>query len=398
VKSGIGILNSSHCEEVGFGANELRRYSRQMILPEVGLDGQKRLKAAKVLCVGAGGLGSPAALYLASAGIGMIGLVDFDVVDETNLHRQILHGASDVGRHKLQSARARLLEANPDLTVELHETRLVADNASSIVESYDLVIDGTDNFPARYLVNDVCVFSRKPNVYGSIARFEGQCSVFFPAQGGPCYRCLYPEPPPPGAIPNCAEAGVFGVLPGIIGVMQAIEAIKLVVGIGEPLIGRLIHFDALKMKFREFRVRRDPACPVCSDSPTITKPVDYDLFCQGPENPHDMTNQTDIPEITVEELKDRMDRHDDFVLLDVRESFEREIATIPGAIHIPLGEIPARFGELDPAREIVIHCKGGVRSAHALEFLRDQGFSKLWNLEGGIHAWSERVDPSVPVY
>ena len=397
-RTGHSILNSARWEEVGFGEGELRRYSRQMILPEVGLDGQKRLKAAKVLCVGAGGLGSPAALYLAAAGVGTLGLVDFDVVDETNIHRQILHGVPDVGRKKLHSARDRLLAANPDLRVELHETRLAADNAMGIVESYDLVLDGTDNFPARYLVNDVCVFLKKPDVYGAIARFEGQCSVFAPSLGGPCYRCLYPEPPPPGAVPNCAEAGVFGVLPGIIGVMQAIEAIKLLAGLGEPLVGRLVHFDALKTKFREFRLRRDPACPVCSDSPSITKPVDYDLFCQGPVSTNAMTNPSDIPEITVEELKARMDRHDNLVLLDVREAFEREIATIPGAIHIPLGEIPQRFGELDPASEIVIHCKGGVRSAHALEFLRDRGFSKLWNLEGGIHAWSERVDPSVPTY
>lgn len=395
---GHGIMDSTRWEEVVFGEGELQRYSRQMILPEVGLEGQKRLKAAKVLCVGAGGLGSPAALYLAAAGIGTIGLVDFDVVDATNIHRQILHGATDVGRKKLHSARDRLIEANPDLRVELHETRLAAHNALQILEDYDLVLDGTDNFPARYLVNDVCVFLKKPNVHGAITRFEGQCSVFAPVLGGPCYRCLYPEPPPPGAVPNCAEAGVFGVLPGIIGVMQAIEAIKLLAGIGDPLVGRLIHFDALKTRFREFRLRPDPACPVCSDSPSITELVDYAGHCQRTDSTNAMTTESDIPEISVEDLKARMDRNDDFVLLDVRESFEREIATIPGAIHIPLGEIPARFGELDSASEIVIHCRSGVRSANALEFLRDAGFSKLWNLEGGILAWSERVDPSVPVY
>lgn len=397
-RMGHGILMTTRWEDIGFGDGELRRYSRQMVLPEVGLEGQKRLKAARVLCVGAGGLGSPAALYLAAAGIGTIGLVDFDVVDETNIHRQILHGVPDIGRKKLHSARDRLLAANPDLRVELHETRLAADNALGLVEGYDLVLDGSDNFPARYLVNDVCVFLKKPDVYGAISRFEGQCSVFAPVLGGPCYRCLYPEPPPPGAVPNCAEAGVFGVLPGMIGVLQAIEAIKLLAGLGEPLVGRLVHFDALKTRFREFRLRRDPACPVCSDSPSITKPVDYDLFCQGPDSTNAMTTQSDIPEISVEDLKARMDRQDDFVLLDVREPFEREIATIPGSIHIPLAEIPARVGELDPASEIVIHCKGGVRSAHVLEFLRDAGFSRLWNLEGGIHAWSERVDPSVPAY
>ena len=393
-----GLFNSSRIVDVNLSNEEIVRYSRQMILPEVGLEGQKRLKAARVLCVGVGGLGSPASLYLASAGIGTIGLVDFDTVDATNLHRQILHGTSDIGRHKLSSAHDRLREANPNVRVNFHETRLDSGNAMDIVQSYDLVIDGSDNFPTRYLVNDVCVFLKKPNVYGSIARFEGQCSVFAPSLGGPCYRCLYPEPPPPGAVPNCAEAGVFGVLPGIIGVLQAIEAIKLLTGIGEPLIGRLVHFDALKTKFREFRIRPDPACPVCSDSPSITKPVDYEGFCQRPESANAMNTEPTIPEITVEELKARMDRREDFVLLDVREPFEREIATIPGAVHIPLGEIPARFGELDSASEIVIHCKGGVRSAHALEFLRDAGFSKLWNLEGGIHAWSERIDPSVPIY
>lgn len=387
-RAGVGDLSGG----------EVARYSRQLILPGVGMDGQKLLKAAKVLCVGAGGLGSPSALYLAAAGIGTIGLVDFDEVDITNLHRQILHGTSDIGRKKLESARDRLIEANPHVRIELHETRLSAENAQRIIEAYDVVLDGTDNFPARYLVNDVCVFSGKPNVYGSVSRFEGQCSVFAPGLGGPCYRCLYPEPPPPGAIPNCAEAGVFGVLPGLIGVMQAIEAIKLVAGVGEPLIGRLIHFDALKTRFREFRLRRDPACPVCSDSPSITSPVDYQHFCNAPDPKKTMNNTAPIPEITVEELKSRLDRGDGFVLLDVREPFELEIASLPGALHIPLGEIPDRLGELDPQAETLILCKSGGRSANALEFLRDAGFVKLWNVQGGINAWSHRIDPTVPLY
>jgi adenylyltransferase/sulfurtransferase len=384
--------------EIDLSSEEVLRYSRQLILPGVGVEGQKRLKAARVLCIGAGGLGSPSALYLAAAGVGTIGLVDFDVVDATNLHRQILHGTSDVGRKKLESARSRLREANPNVRVELHQVRLTAENALQIVKDYDVVLDGTDNFPARYLVNDVCVFSGKPNVYGAVSRFEGQCSVFAPSLGGPCYRCLYPEPPPPGAVPNCAEAGVFGVLPGIIGVMQAIESIKLVAGLGDPLVGRLVHFDALKTRFREFRLRRDPACPVCSDSPSITAPVDYEIYCSPPDlkktmNPHDA-----IPEITVEELKSRLDRGEEFVLLDVREPFELEIASLPSAVNIPLGELPARLGELDPEAETLILCRSGGRSANALEFLRDSGFSKIWNVEGGINAWSRRIDPAVPLY
>jgi len=384
--------------QVDLSAEELRRYSRQLILPGIGLEGQKRLKAARILCVGAGGLGSPSALYLAAAGVGTIGLVDFDEVDATNLHRQILHGTSDVGRKKLESARDRLLEANPHVGVELHPLRLTAQNAPGIFENYDVILDGTDNFPARYLVNDVCVLFKKPNVYGSVSRFEGQCSVFAPALGGPCYRCLYPEPPPPGSVPNCAEAGVFGVLPGIIGVMQAIEAIKLVTGVGEPLIGRLVHFDALKTRFREFQLRRDPACPVCSDSPSITAPVDYEIHCPSTDSQKTMTSSDSIPETTVEDLKARLDRGDSFVLLDVREPFELEIASLPGALNIPLGELPGRLGELDPQAETLILCRSGGRSANALEFLRDSGFSNLWNVEGGINAWSRRIDPAVPLY
>jgi adenylyltransferase/sulfurtransferase len=384
--------------EIDLSSEEVLRYSRQLILPGVGVEGQKRLKAARVLCIGAGGLGSPSALYLAAAGVGTIGLVDFDVVDATNLHRQILHGTSDVGRKKLESARSRLREANPNVRVELHQVRLTAENALQIVKDYDVVLDGTDNFPARYLVNDVCVFSGKPNVYGAVSRFEGQCSVFAPSLGGPCYRCLYPEPPPPGAVPNCAEAGVFGVLPGIIGVMQAIETIKLVAGLGDPLVGRLVHFDALKTRFREFRLRRDPACPVCSDSPSITAPVDYEIYCSPPDLKKTMNPRDAIPEITVEELKSRLDGGEEFVLLDVREPFELEIASLPSAVNIPLGELPARLGELDPEAETLILCRSGGRSANALEFLRDSGFSKIWNVEGGINAWSRRIDPAVPLY
>jgi len=384
--------------EVDLSREELGRYSRQMILPGVGIEGQKRLKSARVLCVGAGGLGSPSALYLAAAGTGTIGLVDFDVVDASNLHRQILHGTSDIGRSKLESARDRLLEANPGARVELHGVRLSAQNALRIVNDYDLVLDGTDNFPARYLVNDVCVFSGKPNVYGAVSRFEGQCSVFAPSLGAPCYRCLYPEPPPPGAVPNCAEAGVFGVLPGIIGVMQAVEAIKIIAGLGEPLLGRLVHFDALKTRFREFRLRRDPACPVCSDSPSITAPLDYEIHCPPADSKKTMTSSDSIPETTVEDLKARLDRGDAFVLLDVREPAELEIASLPGALNIPLGELPSRLAELDPRAEILILCRSGGRSANALEFLRDSGFSNLWNVEGGINAWSRRIDPAVPLY
>ena len=392
----IGIIDSQHAAEVNLSSSEVARYARHLSLPGVGLDGQKRLKSSRVLCIGTGGLGSPASLYLAAAGVGTLGVVDFDVVDPSNLQRQILHGTGDVGRKKIDSARDRLQEANPHVRVELHDARFDSSTAMSIVESYDLVIDGTDNFPTRYLSNDVCVFLKKPLVYGAISRFEGQCTIFAPHLGGPCYRCLYPEPPLPGMVANCSEAGVFGVLPGIIGVLQAIEAIKLLVGTGDPLLGRLIHFDALKAKFREFQLQRDPDCPVCSASPKITEPIDYEGFCSHPINSQTMS--TNIPEITVEDLKARFDRNDRFVLLDVREPFEWEIAKIPGAILIPLGDLPARLGELNDSDDIVVQCKSGGRSANAVEFLQDHGFSKVCNLAGGIHAWSDRIDPTVPRY
>ena len=392
------IIDPSRIASVEFSNDEIARYSRHLIMPEVTLEGQKRLKAAKVLCIGTGGLGSPIALYLAAAGVGTLGLVDFDIVDYSNLQRQILHGTKDVGRKKLNSARDRIKEANPNVQVNLHDAMFSSENAAEIVEPYDIVIDGTDNFPTRYLSNDICVFLKKPNIYGSIFRFDGQCTVFAPHLGGPCYRCLYPEPPPPGMVPSCAEGGVLGVLPGIIGVMQAIEAIKLIVGIGELLIGRLVHFDALKMKFREFKVRKDPSCPVCSEKPTITELIDYEQFCGIPQAKAEEEAEPPVPEISVEELKARIDRSEKFVLLDVRETYEWDIARIPGAILIPLGDLASRMSELDTADEIVIHCKVGLRSATAVRVLQKSGFSKLLNVEGGIHAWSERVDPSVPRY
>ena len=392
------ILDPSRIASVEFSNDEIARYSRHLIMPEVTLEGQKRLKAAKVLCIGTGGLGSPIALYLAAAGVGTLGLVDFDVVDYSNLQRQILHGTKDVGRKKLNSARDRIKEVNPNVQVELHDALFNSSNAREIVEPYDIVIDGTDNFPTRYLSNDICVFLKKPNIYGSIFRFDGQCTVFAPHLGGPCYRRLYPEPPPPGMVPSCAEGGVLGVLPGVIGVTQAIEAIKLIVGIGEPLIGRLVHFDALKMKFREFKVRKDPSCPVCSEHPTITDLIDYEQFCGIPQAQAEEEAEPPVPEITVEELKSRLDRKDKFVLLDVREQFEWDVARIPGAKLIPLGDLASRMSELDSADEIVIHCKSGVRSAKALRDLQKAGFSKLSNVTGGILAWADRVDPSVPKY
>jgi len=392
----MSIVDPSRLAEAELGPGEIARYARHLSLPGFGLEGQKRLKAARVLCIGAGGLGSPASLYLAAAGVGTLGVIDFDVVDETNLQRQILHGSADVGRKKTESARERLLETNPHVSVELHDVRFDSSTAMEIVKTYDLVLDGTDNFPTRYLSNDVCVFMKKPLVYGAISCFEGQCTVFAPHLGGPCYRCLFPEPPPAGSVANCSEAGVLGVLPGIIGVLQAIEAIKLLVGTGDSLLGRLVHFDALKAKFREFQLQRDPECPVCSASPKITAPVDYEGFCSSAKNSNAMN--PNIPEITVEDLKARMDRKEDFVLVDVREPFEWDIARIPGAILIPLGELPARLSELDPADDLVIQCKSGGRSANAVQFLQAQGFSKVSNLAGGIHAWSDRIDPTVPRY
>ncbi|HEY8902632.1 MAG TPA: molybdopterin-synthase adenylyltransferase MoeB [Chthoniobacterales bacterium] len=378
--------------------DEIARYSRHLIMPEVTLEGQKKLKAAKILCIGTGGLGSPIALYLAAAGVGTLGLVDCDVVDYSNLQRQILHGTKDVGRKKINSARDRIKDVNPNVQVNLHDAFFTSDNAREIVEGYDIVIDGTDNFPTRYLSNDICVFLKKPNIYGSIFRFDGQVTVFAPHLGGPCYRCLYPEPPPPGMVPSCAEGGVLGVLPGVIGVIQAIEAIKLVCGVGEPLIGRLLHFDALKMKFREFKVRKDPKCPVCSENPTITELIDYEQFCGIPQAAAAEEAEPPVPEISVEDLKRKQDAGEAFVLLDVREPYEYDIARIPGSKLIPLGQLHARLSELDTADEIVIHCKSGYRSASALRELQAAGFSKLWNVTGGIAAWADRVDPSVAKY
>ena len=354
---------------------ELQRYSRHLIMPEVTAEGQKRLKAARVLCIGAGGLGSPVALYLAAVGVGRLGLVDFDRVDLTTLQRQIL----------------RLRDINPDIEVELHECRLSSENAVKIVADYDVIVDGSDNFATRYLSNDVCVFAGKPNIYGSVFRFEGQTTVFAPQLGGPCYRCLFPEPPPPESVPNCAQAGVLGVLPGIIGMLQSIEAIKLIVGIGEPLIGRLLHFDALKVTFRELKLRRDPQCPVCGENPTIFAPIDYDQFCGAQDD-------KSVPGISVQELKGKMDARDVFELIDVREPFEFEIARIDGAKLIPLGEIPERAEELDREQTLVVHCHSGRRSAQAVQLLKQRGFANVYNLEGGIDAWSDFIDPTVPKY
>jgi len=392
------IISENRLKSVDFSNDEIARYSRHLIMPEVTLDGQKRIKAASILCIGAGGLGSPIALYLAAAGIGRLGLVDFDVVDFSNLQRQILHGTDDVGRKKLNSAKDRIKAVNPNVQVDLHDCLFRSENAMQIVRDYDIVVDGTDNFPTRYLSNDVCVLAKKPNVYGSIFRFDGQCTVFAPHLGGPCYRCMFPEPPPPGMVPSCAEGGVLGVLPGIIGVLQAIEAIKLIIGIGDSLIGRLINFDALKLRFREFKIRKDPNCPICGDNPTIHQLIDYDQFCGIPQADAQAAKEMDVPTITAGELKAKLDRKDRFVLVDVREPYEYEICNIPGAKLIPLGELPARLSELDSADDIVLHCKVGGRSAKALRILQEAGFRKLNNLKGGITAWSEDIDPSVPKY
>jgi adenylyltransferase/sulfurtransferase len=374
---------------------EVMRYSRHLIMPEVGMEGQLKLKQAKVLCIGTGGLGAPLGLYLAAAGVGRIGLVDFDVVDSTNLQRQVLFGTSDVGRPKIVAAADRLRNLNPDIEIDTFETHLSSENALDILKDYDVIVDGTDNFPTRYLVNDASVLLGKPNVYGSIFRFEGQITVFgYP--GGPCYRCLYPEPPPPGLVPSCAEGGVLGVLPGIVGTIQAAETLKLIIGKGEPLVGRLLLFDALGMRFRELKLRKNPDCPVCGEHPTLTKLIDYAEFCgiRGEEAP---MPETTVPEVTPKELKARLDRGDDLYILDVREPHEYQICNIHGHL-IPLGELPRRVSELDSSREIVAHCRSGKRSAEAVEFLRKSGFRKIWNLKGGILAWSDEVDPSVPKY
>jgi sulfur-carrier protein adenylyltransferase/sulfurtransferase len=381
--------------------DELSRYSRHLILPEVGLEGQRRLKAAKVLCVGTGGLGSPLAFYLAAAGIGTLGLVDFDVVDASNLQRQIIHSTKDIGRKKLDSAEEKLIALNPALNVVKHETMLTSANALDILKDYDVVADGTDNFPTRYLVNDACVLLGKPNAYGSIFRFEGQCSVFA-TKDGPCYRCLYPEPPPPGLVPSCAEGGVLGILPGLVGVMQATEVIKLILGKGEPLIGRLLLIDALAMRFRELKLRKNPDCPVCGTHPTVTRLIDYQQFCglmpETPsENPKEKKLNNGIPQITVQELKARIDAGEDVQLIDVREPWEAQIAQIGGKL-IPQNDVPNRLAELDRNREVVVHCKSGGRSQRIAEFLQQQGYPKVANVAGGITAWSDQIDPKVPKY
>jgi len=373
---------------------EVLRYSRHLIMPEVGMVGQQKLKAARVLCIGAGGLGSPLALYLAAAGVGTIGLVDFDVVDSTNLQRQIIHTTDDVGRPKLDSAAEKLAAMNPFINIRKFETRLSSANALDLFREFDIVADGTDNFPTRYLVNDACVLTGRPNVYASIFRFEGQASVFA-VEDGPCYRCLYPEPPPPGLVPSCAEGGVLGILPGLLGVIQATEVIKLILGSGEPLIGRLLLVDALSMHFRELRLRKNPDCPACGRNPTIHELIDYNQFCgiRGEEAPQITT----VPEIRPEELKSKLDAGDDVFILDVREPHEYQICNLGGYL-IPLGDLPARMNELDSSREIVAHCRSGARSAKAVTLLRQAGFTKVKNLAGGILAWSDKVDPSVPKY
>jgi adenylyltransferase/sulfurtransferase len=374
--------------------DEILRYSRHLIMPEVGMDGQLKLKQARVLLIGTGGLGAPLGLYLAAAGVGHLGLVDFDTVDFTNLQRQVTFGTSDVGRRKIEAAKERLANLNPDIQIDTYETKLTSENALDILRDYDIIVDGTDNFPTRYLVNDACILLGKPNVYGSIFRFEGQATVFgYP--GGPCYRCLYPEPPPPGLVPSCAEGGVLGVLPGIVGSIQAMETIKLIIGAGDTLVGRLLLFDALAMRFRELKLRRNPECPACGERRTITKLIDYYEFCgiRGEES----QPTVQVPEIEPRELKARLDRGDDLFILDVREPHEFQICNLRGHL-IPLGELARRAHELDSSREIVAHCRSGKRSAEAVEFLRKAGFRKIWNLKGGILAWSDQVDSSVPKY
>jgi adenylyltransferase/sulfurtransferase len=394
----VSIIDQERLAAIALAPGDLSRYSRQLLLPEVSADGQRRIRAARVLCIGAGGLGSPAALYLAAAGIGKLGLVDADRVDASNLQRQILYGTEDVGASKVEKAGGRLRQLNPDVEIVLHDARLTSANAAEIIAAYDVVIDGSDNFPTRYLSNDVCVFARKPNIYGSVFRFEGQASVFAPHLGGPCYRCLFPEPPPPGAAPSCAEAGVLGVLPGVIGLIQATEALKLIVGAGETLAGRLLHFDALKMKFREFNLRRDPECPVCGDTPTIFEPIDYEQFCAGPPAADWFAAPEGVPTISVRELKAKIDNNEAFTLIDVREPFEYEIAKIEAARLIPLGELESRLTELPRSGALILQCHSGGRSEHAVRLLQEAGFQNAFNLVGGIDAWSVEIDPDVPRY
>ncbi len=399
--------------EITLSKEEIQRYSRHLILPEVALDGQKKLKAASVLCIGTGGLGAPVSLYLAAAGVGRIGLVDFDNVDFSNLQRQVLFSTQDVGKPKIEAARDRLSALNPHVQIMLHSGHLNSTNALDIVNNYDVVVDGTDNFPTRYCTNDACVLLKKPNVYGSIFRFEGQATVFDPrppesaaggtpsaARRGPCYRCLYPEPPPPGMVPSCAEGGVLGILPGVVGCIQATEAIKLILGKGKPLTNRLVRYNALDMAFKEYKIRRDPACPICGDHPTITKLIDYEQFCgiRGEESDTIIrTPGNAIPAITVQELKKKLDRRDEFVLIDVREQHEHQICNLPQATLIPLGTVPARLSEFDPTKAYVVHCKMGGRSAQAVEIMRKAGLNAI-NVAGGITAWAKEIDKSMPVY
>jgi adenylyltransferase/sulfurtransferase len=389
------MATPAEVKEAKLNNDEILRYSRHLIMPEVGMEGQLKLKQARVLLIGAGGLGAPLGLYLAAAGVGRLGLVDFDVVDFTNLQRQVTFGTADVGRRKLEAAKERLANLNPAIQIDTFEARLTSENALDILRDFDIVVDGTDNFPTRYLVNDACILLGKPNVYGSIFRFEGQATVFgYP--GGPCYRCLYPEPPPPGLVPSCAEGGVLGVLPGVVGSIQAMETIKLILGAGEPLVGRLLVFDALQMRFRELKLRKNPDCPACGAHRTITRLIDYNEFC-GIRGEEAATPAVQVPEIEPRELKTRLDRGDNLFILDVREPHEYQICNLGGHL-IPLGELPRRAHELDSSREIVAHCRSGKRSAEAVEFLRKAGFRKIWNLKGGILAWSEQVDASVPKY
>ncbi|WP_374687837.1 molybdopterin-synthase adenylyltransferase MoeB [Promineifilum sp.] len=398
------LIDPAALADITLSHEEIKRYSRHLIMPEVGMSGQKKLKAASILLIGAGGLGSPLAMYLAAAGVGRLGLVDYDTVDYSNLQRQIIHGTKDVGRLKLESAKERILDINPHVQVDTYEVPLTSANALELFEPYDIIIDGTDNFPTRYLTNDACVLLGKPNVYGSIFRFEGQASVFY-AQEGPCYRCLFPEPPPPGLVPSCAEGGVLGVLPGTIGAIQATEAIKLILGVGEPLIGRLLLYDATTMTFDEVRLRKNPNCPICGEHPTLTELIDYEQFCGVPAHDHSpysagQENGATMPTITPQELKARLDDGDDLFILDVREPHEWEISNLGnlGAVLIPKGQILEHLGELDTAQEIVVHCQMGGRSAQVVRELQQHGFRKLYNLTGGINRWAREVDTSLPVY
>ena len=376
---------------------EIHRYSRHLLIPDVGLSGQQKLKAASVLVIGSGGLGSPVALYLAAAGVGRIGLVDYDVVDFSNLQRQIIHGESRLGDLKVESARDRMLDLNSEIQIDIYNEMLTSENAFDIAEPYDIIIDGTDNFPTRYLINDLCVLTGKPNVYGSIFRYDGQASVFY-AEEGPCYRCLFPEPPPPGLVPSCAEGGVLGVLPGTIGTIQATEALKLILGIGESLIGRLLLYDALDLSFHEVKLLKNPACKVCGENPEVTELIDYEDFCGMPAQDHDEGSAGDTWDITAEELSEKIRSGSKVRLIDVREPHEQEISNLDGSELIPLGQFAARLSELNSAEDIVIYCKSGTRSTRALEILASAGFEKVKNLKGGINAWAVMVDPSLPIY